>query len=109
MPKGICDERQAIAHRRRRVRAAKDLIARLQPLGSQDVALLAVGIVQQGDPGTAVGIVLDRVDHGGHAVLVAAEIDQAVLPLVSAAAMPGGDHALVVPAALFAFGDQADS
>ena len=34
-----------------------------------------------------------------HAVLVAAEVDQPVLPLVAAAAMPRGDLALVVPAA----------
>ena len=71
-----------------------------KPLGGQNVALLAVHVVQQGDPGAAVRIVLDRVDHGGNAVLVAAEVDQPQMPLVAAAAMPGGDHALVVSPAL---------
>ena len=64
------------------------LVARLQAQGRQDVALLAVDIVQQGDPRTAVRVVLHAVDAGRHAVLVAAEVDQAVHLLVAAAAMP---------------------
>ncbi len=100
MPSGIADSGRQLPTRRRRVGPAQHLVARLQPVGGQDVPLLAVGVVQQGDPGAAVRIVLDRVDHGGDAVLVAAEVDQAVLPLVAAAAMPGGDLALVVPPAL---------
>ena len=99
-------QRQAVADRRRGVRPAHQLVARLQPVGGEDVSLLAVGVVQQGDPRRAVGIVLDRVDHRRDAVLVAAEIDQAVVPLVAAAAMPGGDHALVVPPALAVLADQ---
>ena len=41
---------------------------------------------------------------GRHAVLVAAEIDHPQHPLVTAAAMPGRDAALVVAAAVFFFG-----
>ena len=47
------------------------------------------------------GIVLNRIDLGRHAVLVAREVDDAVLLLVAAAAMPDGDPPLVVAATLF--------
>ena len=57
------------------------LIAGLQPVGRQDVALLAVDVMQQGDAARAVRIVLDRVDLGGNPVLVAAEIDLAQWPV----------------------------
>src|ERR1039457_6443171 len=63
------------------------------PLGQarrcQDVALLAVGVVQQRDPGRAVGVVLQVRHLGRDAVLVrAAEVDQAVGALVAAARAP---------------------
>ena len=64
-------------------------VARLQAVRGQDVALLAVDVVQQGDAGRAVRIVLDRIDLGRNAVLVAAEVDQPVRPLVAAAADAG--------------------
>ena len=72
-----------------------------QVLRRDDVALLAVGVVQQRDPGGAVGVVLDVRDLGRDAVLVVAtEVDDAVGALVAAALVPGGDPALVVAAAL---------
>ena len=80
-----------------------------RPVGAEDVALLAVDIVQQGDAGAAVRIVLDRIDLGRHAILVAAEIDQAIHPLVTAAAMPGRDPPLVVAAARLALGHASGS
>jgi hypothetical protein len=64
----------------------------------QDVALLAVEVVQQGDAAVAVGVVLDRGHLGRHAVLVAAEVDDPVAPLVAAATVPGGLAAVVVAA-----------
>src|SRR5579862_8743678 len=68
---------------------------------ADDVALLAVRVVQQGDPRGAVRVVLDVRDLGRHAVLVRPpEVDQPVGPLVAAALMPGGDAAVHVPAAL---------
>ena len=71
-----------------------------QALGGQDVALLAVGVVQQGDAGAAVGIVLDGGDLGGHARLVTAlEVDDAVQTLVPAADEAAGDAATVVASA----------
>ena len=70
-------------------------------LGRDDVALLAVGVVQQRDARGAVGVVLDVRDLGRHAVLVVAtEVDDAVGALVTATLVPGGDPALVVAAAL---------
>ena len=59
-----------------------------RPFGRHDVPLLAVRVVQQRDAGRAIRIVLDRIDLGRHAILVAAEIDQPQLPLVTAAAKP---------------------
>ena len=76
-------------------------VALAQPRRRDDVALLAVGVVQQRDPRGAVGVVLDVRDLGRHAVLVVAtEVDEAVGALVAAALVPGGDPAVVVAAAL---------
>src|SRR5207248_3578766 len=95
-------QRQAVADVRRRVGAVFDRLADLQPIGSQDVSLLAIDKVKQRDAGIAAGIVLDRGDLRLHAVLVADEVDQAILLLVAATAMPGGDAALIVASAFLA-------
>src|SRR4051812_43404694 len=72
-----------------------------QPIRRQDVALLAVGVVQQRDVGGAVGVVLDRRDLGRHAVLAALEVDAAVQALGPAAAVARGLAAVdVAPARL---------
>ena len=55
-----------------------------RPFGGDNVTLLAVGIMQQGNPGRAIRIVLDRIDLGGDAVLVAAKVDQPVTLLMPA-------------------------
>src|SRR5262249_17994789 len=65
----------------------------------QDVALLAVEVVEQGDAAVAVRVVLDRRDLRLEVVLVPLEVDDAVLLLVAAAAMASGLAALVVAAA----------
>src|SRR6478736_2442503 len=84
-------------------RTVLDGVALLQPVRREDVALLAVGVVQQRDPRGAVGVVLDVRDLGRHAVLVvAAEVDDAVGALVAATLVPGGDPAGVVAAAALA-------
>src|SRR5690606_22263238 len=90
-------QRERVANRRRSVRTAHHLGPRLQSLRSQDVPLLAIHVVQQGDPRTAVWIVLNRVHLGRHPVLLPPEVDQAVLPLVTATTMPGRNLPLVVP------------
>src|SRR5664279_273942 len=72
-----------------------------QLLRGDDVALVAVREVQERDPGGAVRVVLDVRDRGRHAVLLrAAEVDDAVRPLVAAALVPGGDPAVHVATAL---------
>src|SRR6185295_4980129 len=62
-----------------------------QTVRSEDVALLAIGVVQQGDAGGAVRIVFDRRHLRRDAVLVALEVDGAVLLLVTAADEAGAD------------------
>src|SRR5207249_2270027 len=52
------------------LRAALHHVALLELLRGDDVALLAVGVVQQCDPAGAVGVVLDVRDLGRHPVLV---------------------------------------
>src|SRR5699024_3375498 len=73
--------------------------ALLQALGCDNVALLAVQVVEQRDVRGAVRVVLDVRDLGRHAVLViATEVDDAVLALVAAALVAGGDVTVDVAA-----------
>ena len=77
--------------------AVLDVGALLQTLGGQDVALLTVGVVQQGDACGAVGVVLDVSDLGRHAVLVmATEVDDAVGALVTSTDVTGRDATVAV-------------
>src|SRR5690606_10958493 len=77
--------------------AGLDRGALLDALRRQDVALLAVHVVQQRDVGGPVGVVLDVSDLGRDAVLVeATEVDDAVGPLVPATAVTSGDAAVRV-------------
>src|SRR5262249_51580143 len=71
----------------------------LQPGGRQDVALVAVTVVDQRDAGRAVRVVLNGSHAAGHARLVALEVDQAQLLGVAAAPVADGDDASVVAAA----------
>src|SRR4051794_25832389 len=92
---------KAVAHLDLGALARRDRRADPQPRRRQDVALLAVGVVQQRDVGAAVGVVLDRGHLGGNAVLEPLEVDLAVATLVPATAVAGGDPALgVAPAGL---------
>src|SRR5439155_8066254 len=69
-----------------------------QAVGEEHVPLLAVAVVEQPDPRGPVRVVLDRGDARGHAVLVALEVDPAVVRLLAGAPMAHGEPALVVPA-----------
>ena len=71
----------------------------MQAVGSDDVALLAVGINQKSDVGAAVGVVFNGRNLGGDAVLVALEVDDAVLSARRAAAEADGDLAVDVASA----------
>ena len=79
--------------------AARHLVADVEADGGEDVALFAVCIDEEGDVRAAVGIVLDALDRCGDAVLIALEIDDAVLALVAAADVADRDPAGVVSAA----------
>ena len=78
--------------------AGLDGRADAEPLRRDDVGLGAVGVVEQRDPGRPVGVVLDRGDLRRDAVLLALEVDDAVLALVAATLMACGDAAAVVAA-----------
>ena len=80
------------------VGAGDDDVTDLQAVGQQHVALLAVAIEEQPDPGGAVRVVLDRREASRHADLVALEVDPAVVLLLAAAAVADGEPAGVVPA-----------
>ena len=87
-------QRQVVAGLDVGARAGLDPVALLQLVRRDDVALLAVGVVQQRDAGGAVRVVLDVSDLGRHAVLVGAtEVDDAVGTLVTATLVAGGDPA----------------
>ena len=74
----------------------QNLVAGLQAHRGNDIALLAIFILNQSDVGAAVGIVLQLQDSGFHVHLVALEVDDAVLALFAAAAMTDGDAAIAV-------------
>src|SRR5690606_23221750 len=97
---GDVAQRQVVARLDVGRRTGLDDVALLQLLGREDVALLAVEVVQQRDARGAVRVVLDVRDPGVDAVLVVAlEVDDAVLALVPAADVARGDPALVVATA----------
>ena len=91
-------ERQGVADPRLGAGAGDDDVADLQAVRQEHVALLAVAVEQQPDPGGPVRVVLDRREAGGDADLVALEVDPAVVLLLAAAAMADGEPAGVVPA-----------
>ena len=93
-------DRQRVARLDVRALAADHGVAGLQVDRRQDVALLAVGVVEQRDERGAVRIVLDAGNLGRDAVLVALEVDHAVLDLVAAALMANGDLALLIAAGI---------
>ena len=92
----VVDDRAGrdVAHRERiadadvRAVARLDHVADREAVRGEDVALLAVQVVQEGDAARAVGVVLDVGDLGRDAVLVPTEVHDAVLLLVPAAAVP---------------------
>src|SRR3954447_17791875 len=100
---GDVAQRQAVAGLDVGARTFLDPVALPQPVRREDVTLLAVHVVQQRDPGGAVRVVLDVRDPRHHAVLIVpAEVDQTVGPLVAAALVPGRDAPGVVAATALA-------
>src|SRR5207245_5124261 len=93
-------ERQAVADARLGVRSGNDRVADPQVLRRDDVALLAVAVHDEREARRAVRVVLDRRYLRGDPVLVALEVDDAVVPLLAAATMACRDAALRVAAGM---------
>src|SRR5699024_7421988 len=95
--RGDVAQRKAVAGLDVGLRAVLDPVPLLEVGGRQDVALLTVHVVQQGDTSSAVGVVLDVRDLGRNAVLVVTtEVDHAVGALVTTTLVTGGDTAMTV-------------
>ena len=96
---GDVGEREAVAQFRGGLLTGLDHLTDLQAVRGEDVALQAVLILDEGDAGGAVRIVLDG-EHGGlEFVAVADEVDDAVHSLVSAATVTHGHLTGVVTSA----------
>ena len=91
-------DRQRVADLDVGARTGFDRVADLETQRREDVALLAVAVVQQRDAARAVRIVLDRRDLRRDAVLGALEIDDAILLARAAAFVAHRDVAVVVAA-----------
>src|SRR6185312_1130692 len=92
-------ERQVVARLDVGARTGLDDVTLLQLVWSDDVPLGAVHEVQERDARRAVRVVLDLGDLGVHAVLViATEVDDAVLALVATTDVTGRDASGVVAA-----------
>ena len=100
MPTGIAETGIALPGFGFHVGAADDPHPRLQAFGSEDVSQLAVVVLDERDSARSVRIVLDVRHLGADAVLGAAEVDDTVHPLVTAAAETDRGLALVVPPAV---------
>jgi hypothetical protein len=79
-------------------RAAGNSLANRDADRGDDVSLLAIGVLQEGQAGGTHRIVFDRGDRRFHAMLAALEIDDADLLLVTAADATGGDPAIHIAA-----------
>ena len=83
-----------------------DHVADFEADRPQHVALVAIGVMHQGDARRAIRIVLDRRDLAGNAVFVALEVNDAVQRLVAAGGIDRRAPALVVPPAAVLVGPQ---
>ena len=95
---GDVRQRQSVARLDVGALAGNDHITGGETDRSENVAALAVGILDQRDVGAAVGVVLQAEDLRLDVALVALEVDDAVLLPVAAAVMANGDAAVVVAA-----------
>src|SRR5439155_5025234 len=82
-----------------RGRAVDDRLADRQAARGDDVALLAVGVMDERDARRPVRVVLDGRDLARDLLLVSPEVDDPVGLLVAAPPVPDGEPADVVPAA----------
>ena len=92
-------KRQGVARPNLRPGAGADLIADPEAHRSQDVGLLPVGIVQEGDAGVAIGVVFHACDPSRNTVLAPFEVDDAVTRLIAAPTMTRRDPTVRVATA----------
>src|SRR5699024_10273135 len=94
-------QRQVVAWFDVRAATVLDRVSLVESPRCQDVALLAVGVMQQRDAGRPVRVVLDVRDLGGYAVLVVTtKVHDTVCTFVPTTLMPGRHPATRVPATL---------
>src|SRR5204863_9563876 len=96
---GDLRERKSVADQDVRLLARHDRRADRETVRREDVALLAVHIVEQRDVRGSVRIILNRGNLRGNPALVALEVDVAILLLVASADEAGGHATFVVAAA----------
>ena len=95
---GNFTQREAVADLGSDTAAGGDNLTYLDTVGSDDITLLAILILYEGDAGAAVGVVLDGENGCSAFVLVAEEVDDTVHLLVAAAKVADGHLAGVVAA-----------
>ena len=91
-------QRKRISNENVGLRSRDDGHADLQPNWLQDIPVFAVGVAQESDERRPIRIVFDGFHPCRNTSLVAAEIDHAIVLLVSAAAMANGKLAVIVAA-----------
>jgi len=95
-------EQQGVANLGSHTGTRHDSLTDLQALGAEDVALLTVGIADEGDTRAAVGVILDGLHNGGNTVFVALEVYKTVELLVTTADIAHGHLTLIVAATALA-------
>ena len=75
-------------------------VAYLKAVGSDDISLLAVLVLNESDEGASVRIVLKSKNSSVHALLISLEIDDSVLSSVSAASVTNSDTTIAVSSCL---------
>ncbi len=94
-------QRQAVASLDRRIDTGNQLIASSDTFRCDDVATLAIGILQQRNVSSTVRVIFDTLDDGRNAILVAAKIDQTIVLLMTTTDVTSGDATVVVTATGF--------
>ena len=83
----------------RRAGSGNDFTAGGQPFGRNNIAALTIGIQYQRNVRATIGIVFQALDMTRNSILVTLEINQAIVLLVAATLMTGGDApSIVAPA-----------
>src|SRR5690606_14270606 len=95
--------RQAVTRFDRRFRTTHHLIANRHTFGRNNVATRTIRVQQQSDICSAVWIVFNTLNFGWNAILVALEIDNAIVLLVTTTDMTGGNVTVVVTTGAFRF------